>query len=306
MIIKRKLRINKKKGGNIQELENYIADNNNITEDRLVQIGDESLEDIILVLSSLNTSQSYNNIKILRLLQIVFEKDIEKFKIICENTLCKTIVRDKIYVFIDLYNKKFNEYETKYKDISVREYTMQIIRRYNYLRLILKELYTNSKFSEYIYLKFPRLLSLKTFISNIGEDIQLYAKDKIDKLNFVGIPNILINYIHDIEERNYLFNEEEYLSLLQQAFQKMNGDQFDIDVIILNNDLFKKTITKLLTTESSRGGSLNQYLRYKTKDGRQIKKKIYIINGKPKVRDGKNKKKEINYVSLSTYKKKYS
>ncbi len=31
-----------------------------------------------------------------------------------------------------------------------------------------------------------------------------------------------------------------------------------------------------------------------------------MINGKPKVRDGKNKKKEINYVSLSTYKKKYS
>jgi hypothetical protein len=58
--------------------------------------------------------------------------------------------------------------------------------------------------------------------------------------------------------------------------------------------------------DSGVGGSYKEYFTYKTKDGRRINKKIYIINGKPKVRDGKNKKNEFNYISLSTYKKKYS
>ena len=54
------------------------------------------------------------------------------------------------------------------------------------------------------------------------------------------------------------------------------------------------------------GGSLyKSYLTFKTKDGKQIKKKIYMIKGKPKVRDGKINNK-INYISLSSYKKKYS
>ena len=59
-------------------------------------------------------------------------------------------------------------------------------------------------------------------------------------------------------------------------------------------------------TESTSGGSLyKSYLTFKTKDGKQIKKKIYMIKGKPKVRDGKINNK-INYISLSSYKKKYS
>ena len=53
------------------------------------------------------------------------------------------------------------------------------------------------------------------------------------------------------------------------------------------------------------GKSNKEYFTYKTKDGRRIKKMIYMINGKPKVRDGKKDNKYV-YIALSTYKKKYS
>jgi hypothetical protein len=62
--------------------------------------------------------------------------------------------------------------------------------------------------------------------------------------------------------------------------------------------------TEKIDDKSKGGNKHNSYLTFKTKDGKTIKKKIYLIKGKEKVRDGM-KDNKINYIALSTYKKKY-
>lgn len=94
----------------------------------------------------------------------------------------------------------------------------------------------------------------------------------------------------------------------------MTIEQLNITTIKLKQfieELIKKgkllgNISNYITIDvGGNGGSINKsHLVYKRKDGRQVKKKIYMINGKPKVRDGK-KDNKIIYIAISTYKKKY-
>ena len=80
----------------------------------------------------------------------------------------------------------------------------------------------------------------------------------------------------------------------------------DIDAVANRYDyteILDKLRKRIDNLKQSGGNKHNSYLKFKTKDGKTIKKKIYLIKGKEKVRDGM-KDNKINFVSLSTYKKK--
>jgi len=72
-------------------------------------------------------------------------------------------------------------------------------------------------------------------------------------------------------------------------------------------NMFRKNILhKILEyiPPASGGQKSKTYIYFMTKDNKKVKKKLYTIDGKQKVCDGKSKKKP-KYVSIQTYKKKY-
>jgi hypothetical protein len=202
--------------------------------------------------------------------------------ILSSNTICYNFFVDNISNFTNQYDFHCTENDKIYTLLNQTTYDNDIKAIYIILKRIMK------KENKYIYIKFPRYLSLKALLIRIIDDISSFDEDNNNKDN-IKTSSILQSYIDDLTSRNYTIKYDPSISYND-----------------IGNAIIKVLITNGIIKQQEGGGSLNQYLRYKTKDGRQIKKKIYMINGKPKVIDGKNKKKEINYVSLSTYKKKYS
>jgi len=135
-----------------------------------------------------------------------------------------------------------------------------------------------------------------------------------------------INLIKEIKDfiRTLLDNDLKYYKIYADIFNRENIKILELYIYVdlkinkdtfknINDDFIKKytaffmyyTLEVMKEYELVIGGN-KEYLRYKRKNGKRVNKKIYIINGKAKVRDGKNNKNKINYISLTTYKKKYS
>lgn len=151
------------------------------------------------------------------------------------------------------------------------------------------------------------ILGYNNRLKNLLSSFLLYVYNNIIKTRYKYFYNYLNN-------NNGIFISVEKLLEYTNKYIKNFTNPFSRKEYNNNKDKIDE-IMKLLTrsfyimkyiTESTSGGSLyKSYLTFKTKDGKQIKKKIYMIKGKPKVRDGKINNK-INYISLSSYKKKYS
>jgi len=173
--------------------------------------------------------------------------------------------RPEIYNTVyDIINGK-TEIEDKTKLTKIFELFNYVILNYETL-----DFRFNLQTYEYKTIKFRHIFNL--FI------------DKFIKSNDKDIYRILDNFIRNL-------NSKYNINILPPILPQERENYGSYDTRFAYN--------------THNGGKLNKtHLIYKSKDGRQIKKKIYMINGKPKVRDGK-KNNKINYIALSTYKKKY-
>ena len=98
------------------------------------------------------------------------------------------------------------------------------------------------------------------------------------------------NIIHDViwAENLYFF---EHLYITNNDSEKKQNKDYE-----LMNKYFEQNQIK-------KGGKSKRFVYFKTKTGKQVKKTLYIINGKQKVRDGKLSNNKPKYVSILTYKK---
>jgi hypothetical protein len=205
------------------------------------------------------------------------------------NPIDRNYLDDNIYSILrelikkDMYNvlpiiKDFLEKQIKIILNSNIIFHINIYDLFNFVKNILRKLIKENKISiDDLLIPFPTYYMNEDLIAfHLLNDVNV-SPENIDKI---------INYY--LQEKTDIYKDE-----LINEINRLN----------YNKDYeYAENIIEIL---NQTGGKLNKsHLVYKSKDGRQVRKKIYIINGKPKVRDGK-KNNKINYISLSTYKKKY-
>lgn len=188
------------------------------------------------------------------------------------------------------------------RDIAISESSNKILIFYK-LKILLRILYANGliKLNELVI----KPLNIELFFELFDDDVIL-----VYKTNIKDFENVIKSYF------DYYENDIDEFSIYYDRYIKENKKDNHDELII--QELIRREINKIKTQtdnelieatlkEFSLGGKLgnNKYMTYKMKNGMRVKKKIYIINGKAKVRDRKNNKNKVNYISLTTYKKKY-
>jgi hypothetical protein len=323
----------RKKGGFYQELE-QILNTNNITE--IIDFFKYNKE-----IYSIPMNDNQDNIDTLNKLFILFKRLIS---ILYKNKISNiefdiSSFKDLFISFLKKFISKYKDIQTfqeikNFIKILQRLYpsiNLDFNLFYYYFRLGLFENYNYDDMIKCLIddiINYPEDLSITVseyyngfFHSNVDNtmDTMTYLSTTFVKKNMLLI-NTFIYYaterhidikkvIKEIIKEILKMYKNKYRVYAQMRNDLTKEQERDIinkyrKILTINSQIFTDDEFDSILDDVIRGGKINSHLVYKSKDGRQIKKKIYIINGKPKVRDGK-KNNKIHYIALSTYKKKY-
>jgi len=156
---------------------------------------------------------------------------------------------------------------------------------------------------------FDKLISIyektEDTIIDVYKEIGNWKKDVYDK----RASSPVSEDIRDLEREldTWKINVFDKRAPLLQSITEELGDGMPYDTSANDEEIDKifseKLEEQIKKQGNTPGGGKSAYLRFKSKDGKSIRKKIYYINGKAKVRSGKKTNGHTRYISPKTFMK---